>query len=203
VVSAITALRTQNTYQVSGVPSPSVSDISSLLPSGEQTVSSWDSPDATSVIQAITNLASVVVKGSTNALPNYGTAANPVIAVVLPSAPGQNDGDLQLSNVTGYGVLLVTGKLTLSGNVGWRGLVLVIGEGEVDGNAANGNEIDGAMLVANTRDDSGNLLPVMGKARVDWTHGRGGFFYDSCWINNAMAAFPYKVLSFREIPQLQ
>jgi hypothetical protein len=38
---------------------------------------------------------------------------------------------------------------------------------------------------------------------MEWAGGRGGFYYDSCWINNAMASFPYKVLSFREIAQTQ
>ncbi len=204
VISAITSFRTQTNYQVSGASSPSVSDISSLLPSGEQNVASWDSlTDSASVVQTITSLASVVVNGPATSLPNYGTASNPVIAVVLPSTSGGTDGNLTLSNVTGYGILLVTGKLTLSGNVGWRGIILVIGQGQVDGNAASGNEIDGAMLVATTRDSSGNILPAFGTSFVDWTHGKGGFFYDSCWMNDAMSAFPYKVLSFREIPQLQ
>jgi hypothetical protein len=73
----------------------------------------------------------------------------------------------------------------------------------VTGSTVTGNEIDGGMIAAQTRDPSGNLLSSLGSATVNWTNGRGSFFYDSCWINNAMAAFPYKVLSFREIPQLQ
>jgi hypothetical protein len=202
VKAAISSLRRQSDYQVSGSPSPSVSDISPLIPTGEFDPTNLDSGQ-NSLVQTISNLASEVVTGPSTGLPNYGTPSNPVVAVVLPSAAGRTDGNLTLTNVTGYGILLVTGQLTLSGNVGWRGIILVIGQGKVDGNSARG-EIDGSLVVATTRDGSGNVLNSLGTPRMDWTHGRGpGFFYDTCWMGNAMAAFPYKVLSFREVPQLQ
>jgi hypothetical protein len=157
-----------------------------------------------SLVQSLASSATVVINGPGTKLPTYGSASQPIIAVVLPSTQDGTDGDLSLNNVTGYGILVVSGRLTLSGNFGWRGIILVIGQGQVTGSAVSGNEIDGAMIVAQTRDASGHLLPSsLGNATVTWTNGRGSFFYDSCWINNAMAAFPYKVLSFREIPQLQ
>jgi hypothetical protein len=154
-------------------------------------------------VQTLAASATVVINGPATSLPNYGTASQPILAVVLPSGPNVRDGDLTLNNVTGYGILVVTGDLNLSGTFGWRGIILVIGEGKVNGTSVNGNEIDGTMIVAQTRDSSFNLLSSLGSATVNWTNGKGGFFYDSCWINNAMSAFPYKVLSFREIPQLQ
>jgi len=198
IVNAITLLRRQNYYQVSGVPSPSVANVYSNLPPGEQSVEALDS-----LAQTLASSATVISNGPASSLPNYGTPSQPIIAVVLPSTPGGTDGDLVLNNVTGYGILVVTGKLTLSGNFGWRGIILVIGQGQVTGSSVSGNEIDGGMIAAQTRDPSGNLLSSLGSATVNWTNGKGSFFYDSCWINNAMAAFPYKVLSFREIPQLQ
>jgi hypothetical protein len=202
IIAAIQALHRQSSYQVSGVPSPSVSDISGLIPAGEFDPSMLDSGQ-NSLVQSITNLASEVVTGPSTGLPNYGSPSSPVVAAVLPSAAGRADGNLTLNNVNGYGILLVTGQLTLSGNVGWRGIILVIGQGRVDGNAAR-SEIDGSMVVATTRDSSGAPLSTLGNPRVDWTNGHGpGFFYDSCWMNAAMSAFPYKVLSFREVPQLQ
>jgi hypothetical protein len=197
-VNAINLLRRQSYYQVSGVPSPSVSNVYSNLPPGQQDVATLDS-----LVQALASSATVVINGPATSLPSYGSPSQPILAVVLPSGPNVRDGDLTLNNVTGYGILVVTGDLNLTGTFGWRGIILVIGEGKVNGTAVSGNEIDGTMIVAQTRDSSFQLLSSLGPATVNWTNGKGGFFYDSCWINNAMAAFPYKVLSFREIPQLQ
>lgn len=197
-VNAINLLRRQSYYQVSGVPSPSVTDISANLPPGQQDVATLDS-----LVQTLASSATVVINGPATSLPNYGSPSQPILAVVLPSGPNVRDGDLTLNNVTGYGILVVTGDLNLTGTFGWRGIILVIGEGTVNGTSVTGNEIDGTMIVAQTRDSSFNLLSSLGPATVNWTNGKGGFFYDSCWINNAMSAFPYKVLSFREIPQLQ
>ncbi len=198
IVNAISLLHRQSYYQVSGVPSPSVTNIYSNLPSGQQDVATLES-----LVQTLASSATVVINGPATSLPNYGSASQPIMAVVLPSTHGGTDGDLTLNNVTGYGILVVTGNLTLSGTFGWRGIILVIGQGQVVGSSVSGNEIDGVMMVAQTRDSSGNSLSSLGPATVNWTNGKGSLFYDSCWINNAMSAFPYKVLSFREIPQLQ
>jgi hypothetical protein len=196
IIREISVLRRQTYYQVSGVPTPSVSDIASSLPPGEQDPQTLDS-----LVQTLASAATVVINGPANGLPSYGSPSQPIVAVILPSTPGGVDGNLTLSNVTGYGILVVTGQLTLSGNFGWRGIILVIGQGSVTGNSVSGNEIDGTMIVAQTRDGSGNLLNSLGTPMVNWGSGRGSFFYDSCWIGNAANGFPYKVLSFREIPQ--
>jgi len=198
IINAITALRRQGNYQVSGGSTPSVTDVTSLLPSGELDPATLDA-----LVQNIAAAATVVVNGPADHLATYGTSSQPVIAVVQPSTPNGTDGDLTLSNVTGYGILVVTGKLTLVGNVGWRGIILVIGQGDVDGTRVTGNEIDGTLIVADTRDGSGSLMNSFGTAAVNWSSGRGGFYYDTCWINNAAAGFPFRTLSFREIPQAQ
>ena len=198
IINAITALRRQSNYQTAGGSTPSVTNVTSLLPASE-----LDPPTLDALVQYIASAATVVINGPANGLPSYGSPSQPVIAVVQGSTPNATDGNLTLNNVTGYGILVVTGQLTLVGNVGWRGIVLVIGQGELDGSAVNGNEIDGTLIVAATRDGSGNVLNSFGNAAVNWSGGRGGFYYDSCWINNAMVSFPYKVLSFREIAQTQ
>jgi hypothetical protein len=173
--------------------SPSIADISNLLPASEQSVTGLES-----FVGTITNAASEIVNGPATTLPNYGTPYNPVVAVV--------QGDLNTSgDVTGYGILLVTGNFTINANFGWRGIVLVIGKGVVDAsNTTADSEFDGSFLVATTRDSSGNLLTGLGIPNVNWNGaGSKGIYYDSCWNSNASAGFPYKVLSFREIPQLQ
>ena len=178
-------------------PTPDVEKIVSFIPS------SFQSPqDYENFVSALTSLATESVSGGATSLPNYGTAANPVVAVV--------DGDLTLSgNVTGYGILVVRGNFNFSGTVGWRGIVLVIGNGVINASGVGSNEFDGAIFVATTLDSSGNVLSTFGSPQVNWNTGGGGpgtsigagVYYDSCWINNAWAALPYEVLSFREIPQ--
>ncbi len=114
--------------------------------------------------------------------------SNPMTVVV--------NGDLTLSGYTGYGLLVVTGTLTYSGDSGWRGIVLVIGNGTiVETGSASGGQIDGAVVVANT---TGGTL---GAATWSVDHpGGDGVYYDSCWVSAAQKPNRYKVLSFREIP---
>ncbi len=181
-------------------PTPDVANIASLLPFSEQSVNGLES-----VALTITNSATNVVlstptpsaPGLATTLPNFGSMASPVIEVV--------QGDLTINpetTTTGYGILLVTGTLSVGGSFGWRGIVLVIGQGNLNGNQSESNEFDGAILVAKTRDPQGNLLSSLGTPSVDWSGGTGnGMYYDSCWINNAATASSYQVLSFREIPQ--
>jgi hypothetical protein len=123
------------------------------------------------------------------------------------------NGNLNLTRwyQTGYGLLLVTGTLTYDPDTTWNGIVLVIGQGNLlwsdRGHGIGG--INGAVLVANTRDASGNLLATLGPASFSGTGGsgrrysaQGGIYYNSCLVNSAGAQAPltYKILSFHEIP---
>jgi len=55
-----------------------------------------------------------------------------------PGAPGQRpritfvDGDLGIEGVGGGGLLVVTGKLTVSGNFAFSGLILLVGKGDLE-----------------------------------------------------------------------
>ena len=171
---------------------PSIGNVSGSLPPAEQSVASLQN-----LVQSITNVANNVLTGPVNGLSaaQLGSAANPQITVVK--------GDLTLSSGgTGYGILVVTGNFTFSGDWGWRGVVLVIGQGNLQENGGGNNEFDGAMLVAKTLDGAGNPLAALGTPTLNWNGGGGnGVFYDSCWINNATAGTTYKVLGFREISQ--
>jgi Tfp pilus assembly protein PilX len=168
---------------------PSISNVSGLLPSSENSVSSLNK-----LVSDISKVANNVIAGPTNSIP-LGSAANPQITVV--------NGDLTLAgNNTGYGILVVTGNLTFSGNTGWRGVVLVIGQGNVTENGGGNNEYDGAMLVAKTLNAAGQPLATLGAPVVNWNGGGGnGVYYDSCWINAASSGLSYQVLAFREISQ--
>lgn len=117
------------------------------------------------------------------------------------------NGDLDLSNwnSTGYGLLLVTGKLVWDPLDGWDGLVLVIGQGSIT-NTTHGQyqQINGAVFVAKTRDLSKTLLTGrIGGAYVyfDDPMQGNGIRYSSCWVQKAQPVGTYKVLSFHEIAQ--
>jgi hypothetical protein len=169
---------------------PSVDDISASLDPRYQNPESLEE-----LVDQIRANADQVVEGPASSLPSYGSADAPLITVV--------DGDLELSgNITGYGILVVTGKFTMQGTVGWRGVVLVIGDGEMEVNGGGNNSIDGAVLLAKTKDENGNLLSELGPTLLDWAGGGGaGVYYNSCWVNNAQNGASYRVLSFREIPE--
>jgi len=127
------------------------------------------------------------------------SSANPLTVVV--------NGNLDISNWSndGYGLLLVIGKFTYDPDTTWDGIILVIGQGTVDGSHSQNKQINGAMLVAKTRNPAGSLLPDpnLGGASVVFNDGMQGYGirYSSCWIQKAQPKGKYKILSFREISQ--
>jgi hypothetical protein len=112
------------------------------------------------------------------------------------------DGSFDLGPNTGYGLLVVTGNFHYHGNSGWKGIILVVGDGTTtfDGQGGGNGEFDGAVFVATTRDANGNQLANMGSVNFDISGGGGnGIYYNSCWIKQVNQPPTYKVLSFREI----
>ena len=111
------------------------------------------------------------------------------------------NGDLTLTgNGNGYGILVVTGTLTVKGTVQWNGLVLVIGQGnlQMDGT----NSFYGAVLVAKTKDSSGNKLTNIGSPTFGVNGGgnsTGGVFYSSSCIGQNTQLTTYHSVSFREL----
>lgn len=177
-------------------PTPSVVNVVGTLSPNLQTPASLDQ-----LVQLITQNADAVLTPASGThadpgdLPSGMSPTHPMTVVV--------DGDYsQTGGFTGYGLLVVTGDFTFGANSGWRGIVLVIGQGTVTGNGNGGNEFDGAILVAKTQDSDGNELASLGQATFDITAGGGsGINYNSCWINSAQTLLNYKVLSYREIGQ--
>jgi hypothetical protein len=103
---------------------------------------------------------------------------------------------------TGYGLLVVTGNFHYQGNSGWKGIILVIGDGTTtfDGNGGGNGEFDGAVFVATTRDASGTQLANFGTANYDISGGGGnGVYFNSCWIKQANKPPAWKILSFKQI----
>jgi hypothetical protein len=178
-------------------PAPATTSISYVH---DQMNPNWLTPKGLeAVMQDITNSADAVLTGPTtpSSFPSGMSATHPMTIVV--------NGDLDMSGWfnTGYGLLLVTGTLKYDPDASWQGLVLIIGQGNFVSTKSGTGQIDGAMLIAKTRDIAGNLLTALGAASFSQT-GSGpnlgqGINYNSCFVRGAMGPITYKILSFREI----
>jgi hypothetical protein len=152
----------------------------------------------------IQNADSVFVPAGSNStqtayLTSLGMSPTNILTVIA-------NGNLDITNWShdGYGLLLVTGTFTYDPDTNWNGIVLVIGQGIVNGNQHEFKQINGAMFVAKTRNASGNLLTGrIGGASVSFDPDMqgSGIRYSSCWIQKAQPVASYKVLSFHEIAQ--
>jgi hypothetical protein len=191
--AAVTSGTSTHPANYLGPPTPSVGPVT--LPANFMKPSTLDA-----VVRNITQSADLVLAGPIDrtTFPTTTSVTNPMTIVV--------NGDLDLTSWhnTGYGLLLVTGAFTYDPDVTWEGIVLVIGKGVFTAAHGGSGRIDGAMLVAQTRDPLGNLLPDpnLGSASVtfDPTTGGVGIYLNSCWINFALQPTTYKILSFREVP---
>jgi len=170
-----------------------------------------------SLVQTISQNADAVVNGpvtqsgTSNIMPPGMSATNPMTVVV--------NGDLTFNGWrnTGYGLLLVTGKLTYDPDASWDGIILVIGQGWMYSHqgAYTTTQIQGAVFLARTLDASGNPLPPSSPPAFTPPPGSpsgfdfystpntltNGIYYSNCWIQAAMPNLGYQVLSFHEISQ--
>ena len=145
------------------------------------------SGDLNAVVNAVAGIATAGAPAGVGGLDVYnsnpssiylGSATNPAIDVVY--------GDYSMGPTTGYGILVVTGTLTISGDYGWNGLILVIGSGASIMNGGGHGEIDGAIFVANTA--SGTLS----SPSASWNGGGGnGVRYNHCWADDMLSKIPY------------
>jgi hypothetical protein len=208
--SGVAAIGFTNTYDSSSVlpaavPASSYLSPTGVVPVGPVSVSpALQTPSALdSLVQSLTRNADLVITPASgaaadqNSLPSAMSATNPMLVVV--------NGDFNLhGNGTGYGLLLVTGKLDYDPDASWRGIILVIGKGIFTSTKKGVGELDGAIFVAQTRDSANKLLddPNLGAASFTLTGGGGtGIHYSSKWVSAAQGLIPYQVLSFREIAQ--
>jgi hypothetical protein len=109
------------------------------------------------------------------------------------------NGDAQLGPGTGYGLLLVSGNVTLSGNFTWHGLILVIGQGVLRWNGGAEGAIHGGVFIARTRAADGTLLTGRGGITADFNGAAGsGIQHDATSIALANQRFPYMPIAIRE-----
>jgi len=181
--------RTGNYIGTGGTPSVGQVSLTGALSSPAQVAQ---------LVQQITQNADVVINGNATQanMPSAMSATNPMTVVV--------NGDFSMNGTfTGYGLLVVTGNFQYGGDDGWKGIVLVVGDGTTTytGQGGGHNEFDGAIFVATIWDANHNLLAAFGPDQYDISGGGGnGVYYNSCWIQQAEHPSSFKVLSFKEIP---
>ena len=111
---------------------------------------------------------------------NYGDAGNFVTCYSDTSNPYNVQG-LKMTNVTGYGILLVEGDLTLGGGFSWNGLILVTGTLVFNGGGL-GINIKGAVLADQTVDINGGI----------------DIKYDSCMVDNSLNNQSLDIIRWKE-----
>jgi hypothetical protein len=189
-------LNRPSSYTSGSAPAPAVSNVNSAL--GPLTT-----------VDGLTNLVnSVTAAAGPNVFPNAANSAPPSLGT--DAAPQINvvQGDYTLSG-SGTGILLVTGTLTMNGNPSFNGIVLVIGQGNVQKNGGGNGTLNGSLLVANLYSDTppvySHLIPLganshPGIPTISWNGGGNATVqYDSCWISAVSQSFPYKIVTQREL----
>jgi hypothetical protein len=104
----------------------------------------------------------------------FGTETNPLTTFV--------DGDAVLPTGGGAGTLIVTGTLDMRGNADFKGVILVLGAGQVLRNGGGNGTTLGAMFVARFGATGGFLAPTFDSNGG----GTSDIFYDSKWIDKAL-----------------
>ena len=115
---------------------------------------------------------------------SYGSATNYVTVYSDTNNPPNNQG-LKLQNLTGYGILLVKGDLTLGGGFQWNGLILSTGSVTLNGGGSNiniqGLVFTGTSTLTDVTINGGNVIG-----------------YDSCKVKKSFAASPLKVVNWKQ-----
>ena len=124
---------------------------------------------------------------------SFGTDVNPLLTFV--------DGDVDLTG--GAGLLIVTGKLTMSGNPSFKGLILVLGEGFMDRDGGGTSYIYGAIVVAKFErnwlpEDNDEDHPFLAPTYVTKGDGNSDIVYDSVELDRALSVAGLRTMGIRE-----
>jgi hypothetical protein len=118
---------------------------------------------------------------------DFGTELNPKFTFINGSASIG-------PNAEGAGLLVVKGTLTLNGNFNFFGLILVLGDGNVQRTGGGSGVITGAMVVAHVTPGQPFLAPTF-----DSTGGGNlSVIYDSTWVRKALDGGGPRITNVRE-----
>lgn len=124
---------------------------------------------------------------------DVGTIAAPKFTFV--------DGNANVSD--GAGLLIVTGTLTMGGNANWNGVILVLGDGNLNRNGGGNGDILGAIVVAKfartwPASENGTAHPFLAPSYSTSGGGNSTVQYSSSAVNNAMNSMGSRVLGVSE-----
>ncbi len=124
---------------------------------------------------------------------DFGTSGSPQFTFV--------DGDCDLRN--GAGLLVVTGRLSMSGNANFNGVILVLGEGEMTRNGGGNGDILGAIVVAKfdrtwPAEDNDEEHPFLAPSFQTNGGGNSTVQYNSTSVNDAMSTMGSRILGVHE-----
>jgi hypothetical protein len=136
-----------------------------------------------------------------------GAAQSPPSATYLPNGGSGNPtgftfvkGDYTMGPGSGSGLLIVTGELTTNGSTDFNGLILVLGDGEVNRNGGGGGAFYGATFVAKV--DWPAQTPALTNFGAPFFNFNGAgvatMQYDSAAVENAFSLLPAPVLGVCE-----
>jgi hypothetical protein len=189
-------------HYIGSTPSPSVQDDTTQLSGGM-----YANPST------LNNLVSMLADGADATLNNCsmnGSTYNGNTAACTPPAQGLGtvanpqityvNGDFNMGNASGAGVLVVTGDFNVTGNGQFTGLVLIVGQGIMNVNGGGNGTFYGSVFIANTNGHTSPFtqLATVGQPLLNWNGGGGnGIYYNSCWAD-AINGMHYQVIASRE-----
>jgi hypothetical protein len=97
------------------------------------------------------------------------------------------NGDFNLGNGSGAGVLVVTGTLSFTGNATFDGLILVVGQGMISESGGGNGGFNGSVFIAQTHSTTAPYAEYtaahgLGTPQLQWNGGGNAFIqYNSCW----------------------
>jgi len=141
--------------------------------------------DIAGMVSALKASASVTLTSDTQNQ-TYGSSTNYQIVYSNTSSPNNVNG-LNLNNVTGWGILLVDGDLELGGGFNWNGIILATGAVRLNGGGGN-----------QSLNIAGQLLSGTSTVTDISLNGSNNITYNSCYVKNATAQAPLKVLSWKQ-----
>jgi len=116
----------------------------------------------------------------------YGSAASYKTVYSNTSSP-PNVGGLRLNGVTGWGILIVEGDLTLGGGFTWNGIILATGSVTLNGGGG-----------PNAINIQGQLLSGTSTITDVTVNGSNTITYNSCYVKKATSQAPLNVLSWKQ-----
>ncbi len=141
--------------------------------------------DVAGMISQLKGSADVTLTADVNGA-TYGTSSNFKTVYSNTSSPPNVNG-LKLTNITGWGILIVDGDLELGGGFNWNGIILATGAVTLNGGGG-----------PNALNIQGQLLSGTSTVTDVTLNGNNNITYNSCYTKKATATSPLKVLSWKQ-----